>query len=327
VIFERILTAGVLPVERSLEIWDRYLEFESQVGDLASILKVDKRRRDALREQFGEMQTLLLIDRYKCGNLVPCTAEQLRTMGYAPRTIGIRSGSMVGGAIGGTASLPGISGSTGGGGGLANGSAAVSSSAAQRSQAPNAPLAIMGGMMSLEIGGFPRPDCEQMIPFKPKVLTTGSYHPVPGGVFPPPPAAAALMQLLPPPWTFRGPFVSVDLLMDYIAKYQMNPPTVNQNDKPEPGTMFGTQRVEDVKKEFYQLLATTPDPATLMVSSEYQTAQQQQASAAAQARKRRAAGDSDSDEEGRANMGLPGSALLGPGSRDIYRMRMNKKTS
>ena len=65
------------------EIWDRYLEFESQVGDLASVLKVDQRRRDALKDSYGEMQTLLLIDRYRFLNLVPCTNDQLRLMGYS----------------------------------------------------------------------------------------------------------------------------------------------------------------------------------------------------------------------------------------------------
>jgi hypothetical protein len=64
------------------EIWDRYLEFESQVGDLPSILKVDKRRREALAAEFGDLQTLLLIDRYKFLNLVPCLPDQLKLLGY-----------------------------------------------------------------------------------------------------------------------------------------------------------------------------------------------------------------------------------------------------
>jgi hypothetical protein len=59
------------------------LEFESQVGDLTSILKVDNRRREALKEQFEDKQALLLVDRYRFLNLAPCTPEQLRYMGYA----------------------------------------------------------------------------------------------------------------------------------------------------------------------------------------------------------------------------------------------------
>jgi len=65
-----------------MDIWDKYLEFESQVGDLSSILKVDQRRRDAVKEQFGDRQALLQIDRYRFLNLAPCSQEQLKLMGY-----------------------------------------------------------------------------------------------------------------------------------------------------------------------------------------------------------------------------------------------------
>jgi len=54
-----------------------------------------------------------------------------------------------------------------------------------------------------DLGGYPRPDVSQMIPFKPKIITTSSYHPVPGGVFPPPPAVAHLLSIIPPPWCFN----------------------------------------------------------------------------------------------------------------------------
>lgn len=65
------------------DIWDQYLEFESQVGDLTSVLKVDSRRREVMKEQFEDKQAILLVDRYRFLNLAPCTAEQLRFMGYA----------------------------------------------------------------------------------------------------------------------------------------------------------------------------------------------------------------------------------------------------
>uniref|UniRef100_F1KXJ8 Cleavage stimulation factor subunit 3 n=1 Tax=Ascaris suum TaxID=6253 RepID=F1KXJ8_ASCSU len=299
VVFERILTSGTMPPEKSLEIWDRYLEFESEVGDLSSILKVDQRRREALKEQYGDMQTLLLIDRYKFLNLVPCTGDQLKLMGYSKQLR--QSNSLVGRASSsaGTATLLPSSSN-------ANGNVRSVPGSAQ------GPSVVMGGGVSLEISGYPRPDTDQMIPFKPKLNTTASYHPVPGGVFPPPPAAAQLMQILPPPWCFNGPFVSVDLLIESLSKFaQAGPPIVDSTVKVENGVMFGKHRVEDLKKDFYQLVATTTDPNVVLASSEYQ--QQQSALAA---RKRRAAGDSDSDEEAPRATGVV---------RDIYKRRMNAK--
>lgn len=44
----RILSAGSLSPENSLEIWNRFLEFESSIGDLTSVVKVEKRRNAVL---------------------------------------------------------------------------------------------------------------------------------------------------------------------------------------------------------------------------------------------------------------------------------------
>ncbi|VDK49293.1 unnamed protein product [Cylicostephanus goldi] len=129
--------------------------------------------------------------------------------------------------------------------------------------APQAASVVMGGVPSvqLEIGGYPRPDIDQMIPFKPKANSAASFHPVPGGVFPPPPAIAELISMLPPPWTFQGPFVSVDMFIEHISKTQLTVgPIIDKKVKVENGTMVGPMRVDDVRKEMYQLLATTPDP-------------------------------------------------------------------
>ncbi|KAI6242732.1 hypothetical protein M3Y99_00179500 [Aphelenchoides fujianensis] len=82
VVFERILGANQLSPEDTIDIWDQYLKFESQVGDLPSILKVDDRRREALKDMFEDKQALLLIDRYRFLNLAPCTPDQLKYMGY-----------------------------------------------------------------------------------------------------------------------------------------------------------------------------------------------------------------------------------------------------
>jgi len=185
VVFERILNSGQLTSEKAVGIWDQYLEFESQVGDLTSILKVDNRRRDALKEQFEDKQALLLVDRYRFLNLAPCTHEQLKYMGYSKQ---VRNTGL----------------------GLSNG--------IQMNSGAHPTTSTHNGR-GIEIGGFPMPDTDQMLPFKPTPSHVATSHPVSGGSYPPPPAAALLMQQLPPPWTFTGPFVDIDALMDSLANF------------------------------------------------------------------------------------------------------------
>ncbi|VDO76042.1 unnamed protein product [Haemonchus placei] len=289
VVFERILTSETLPQEKSSDIWDRYLEFESLVGDLASTLKVDERRKEAVTGGKDEGTTLMLIDRYRFLNLVPCTLDQLKLMGYNKSNTGILGGMT----------------------GVSTGSLMTP----QRNlAAPQGASVVMGGIPSvqLEIGGYPRPDIDQMIPFKPKANSAASFHPVPGGVFPPPPAIAELISLLPPPWTFQGPFVSVDLFIDHINKMALTTgPVLDKKVKIENGTMVGPMRVDDVRKDMYQLLASTPDPRFVSTHlMEYPSSTI--ASSIGGKRKR---GDSGSDEDSR---GVP---------TDIYKRRMDMKAA
>lgn len=44
VLFERVLSSGGLTPQLSVEVWNRFLEFESNIGDLSSIVKVERRR-------------------------------------------------------------------------------------------------------------------------------------------------------------------------------------------------------------------------------------------------------------------------------------------
>ena len=50
VLFERVLTSGQLKNEDTVGLWNRFLEFECNVGDLASIVKVEKRRAQVLQK-------------------------------------------------------------------------------------------------------------------------------------------------------------------------------------------------------------------------------------------------------------------------------------
>lgn len=48
VLFERVLSSGGLTPQLSVEVWNKFLEFESNVGDLSSIVKVERRRSSVL---------------------------------------------------------------------------------------------------------------------------------------------------------------------------------------------------------------------------------------------------------------------------------------
>uniref|UniRef100_A0A673H7K8 Cleavage stimulation factor subunit 3 n=1 Tax=Sinocyclocheilus rhinocerous TaxID=307959 RepID=A0A673H7K8_9TELE len=82
VLFERVLTSGSLSPDKSGEIWARFLAFESNIGDLASILKVERRRFMAFKDEYEGKETALLVDRYKFMDLYPCSPSELKALGY-----------------------------------------------------------------------------------------------------------------------------------------------------------------------------------------------------------------------------------------------------
>lgn len=179
VLFERVLSSGGLTNELSVQVWNKFLEFESNIGDLTSIVKVERRRSSVLEnlKEYEGKETAQLIDRYKFLDLFPCTAPELRSIGYHE----------ISAIVGGTKTHQHIQ---------------------------------DDGDESQKV--LPRPDFSQMIPFKPKANAYPSEHPMGGGSFPQPPALAALCAILPPPTCFRGPFVSVDKMIDVFNKIKID---------------------------------------------------------------------------------------------------------
>ncbi|KAJ8314575.1 hypothetical protein KUTeg_006725 [Tegillarca granosa] len=60
VLYERVLSSGQIQPEKSIEIWSRFLAFESEVGDLASIQKVEKRRTQAIEKDLAKQRVVQL---------------------------------------------------------------------------------------------------------------------------------------------------------------------------------------------------------------------------------------------------------------------------
>ena len=204
VLFERVLAQGTLSSSDSLEIWNKFLEFESNIGDLASVVKVEKRRATVLEDcglSLGK-PTVQVVDRYRFMTLLPLGTEELRSIGYGAiiANSGLSSGGQSGG-LQGRIPVPG----------QANASLATASNG--HSSGPG-----NSGSTDQDIV---RPDYSQMVPFKPKVNWRPGEFMLPGGSFPPPPSAGDLLKLLPPPSCFQGPHVIVDRLMETFAKIRL----------------------------------------------------------------------------------------------------------
>lgn len=139
---------------------------------------------------------------------------------------------------------------------------------------------------------LPRPSFAQMIPYKPKANAYYGEHPLPGGTFPQPPALAALCARLPPPVSFRGPFVSIDKLVDIFSRIQLP-------DAPVTATETGLDvKLFDLAKSVHWIV----DDSTSTNDSVK--------------RRRIVPGGDDSDEEGQGTV---------PPPNDIYRLRQQKR--
>jgi len=236
IVIERLLDSPDISTELRIDMWDRYLDLETRVGNAASLHKVDRARRKALNEVYEDRQALFLVDRFKFMNLWPCDSEQLKLMGYGKisrlNTQGAANVASAGSRYGNIAN-PRI---------------------------PN---------VNIEISGFPRPDTAQMIPFKAASRTEPSFHPVPGGLFPAPPSVAFLVKKLPPPESFNGPFVDHQHLMETLFHFNREPPKAKFKETVEPNQSLSNYKAADIKREFQQLVTTTTDPAVLYASEEY----------------------------------------------------------
>jgi cleavage stimulation factor subunit 3 len=169
VLFERVLSSdNSISKQTQLPIWHAFLKFESQVGDLQSIKKVEKRRLNIysdLNELEGR-ETLLLIDRYKFNTLLPCSTDELKLLGYKDN-LSTHSASSVADSSN------------------VNGTALLEQAARDRR------------------AHLPRPDIKHLMPFRPARNPLPGSHPTPGGIFPLPDTALYLVKVLPPSRNFE----------------------------------------------------------------------------------------------------------------------------
>ncbi|KAI6649345.1 Cleavage stimulation factor subunit 3 [Oopsacas minuta] len=177
VLFEKALSQ--VPPEQTGEIWDKFYEFENNIGDLTSLLKVEKRRFESLEEllpeRMKEKEATAVVDRYKYLDLYPCAENELKVMKYRSRSGQLEVG------------VKGLS---------------VSGSVSESSYESH----------------IYKPDVRHMRPYRPSAAPGVGLLTHAGGVTPIPESLTDLLSKLPPPTCFHGPFVKVDELMRKIAQ-------------------------------------------------------------------------------------------------------------
>ena len=224
VLFERALTSDALSPEQTVEIWNKFLEFETNIGDLPGIIKVEKRRAAAfdLSDTLKSCPTARMIDRYRLKDLLPCSRDELSSMGYEYSTLQETKNKMV----------------------AANANGGSTGTTANPSNNENITNGTSKTMLEDKI--LSRPDTSQMVPFKPKFKWIVGEHRLPGGGFPLPPAAEVLCQSIPPPDSFQGPFVIVDRLMESFINMRLPneyiPPSLTGNDYSHSSKLFETAK-------------------------------------------------------------------------------------
>ncbi|UYV69572.1 CSTF3 [Cordylochernes scorpioides] len=287
VLFERVLTSGSLPAEKSVpnrrDIWNQFLEFESNIGDLNSIVKVEKRRTAVIGKikEFEGKDTALLIDRYKFMDLYPCTPCELRSLGYMELT---------------------------------------------KQHITTTSVKTEDAMMSGNTKPtYCMPDVEQMFPYKPRqVSAPAGVHPIPGGVFPVPPTASHLLSLLPPPTSFLGPFVAIDALMELLHNCSLpdHPAILIKLSMPAGGLSVKQALLGDDNKALLLATAFTVSAPHVYTSPKPLenggTDLEKYLEHATESRKRKA---EESEEEDGGNA----AAAVAPPVRDIYRARQQKR--
>ncbi|XP_064401775.1 cleavage stimulation factor subunit 3-like [Halichondria panicea] len=184
VLFEKSLSS--MSPDKTSEIWEKFVEFESTVGDLASVINVEKRRTAALKnDDVRSKDTVMLVDRYKFLGLMPCSEVELKLIGHPSCLVSQSSG-------GGNQTTKRLEGGVGGGASGSGGGSLV---------------------MELREAAISKPDLQQMLPFKPSSVSGVGMNAVPGGCFPLPSELSNLLSRLPPPDCFHGPFVQLNELM------------------------------------------------------------------------------------------------------------------
>ena len=200
IFFERILSTD-LTAEQASEVWDRFAELECNLGDLTSILHLEKRRLTYFPEHMPSKQLALFIDRFRFLDLLPCQPSELKSMGFKeyvkPPAHSFTSLCTQ----------------------ITIGTEGLTDMIKKDKDSAYITPQNFNDFTTRHKKTLPR--VNQMLPFKPKVGPMDLSFSVAGGVFPPPPVINELIAKLPPPDSFTGPYVVIDKLISFIQGVNM----------------------------------------------------------------------------------------------------------
>jgi cleavage stimulation factor subunit 3 len=78
VLFKKVL--GSMPKDKSLEIWNKFLEFEFSVGEPSAITEVEQSKNEVYEDRQEEKKFVDIVDRFKFMDLWPCGSKELEVM-------------------------------------------------------------------------------------------------------------------------------------------------------------------------------------------------------------------------------------------------------
>lgn len=226
VLFEKAISS--MTQDKTSEIWEKFVEFESTVGDLATLIKVERRRSLTIKtEETRSRDTVMLVDRYKFLDLLPCTDVELKLIGHPASKLPCTNG----------------------------GSNFAINAFIRSSDSPGNSFA-----MQLRDSNIIKPDVTQMAGFKPSATSGVGMNYIPGGTFPLPSAVSNLLSRLPPPESFHGPFVKIDEFLSNLEAMELgqNFQAVSGQDGEAAGEKPAGKRKREGVEEEEDLLKVPP---------------------------------------------------------------------
>lgn len=216
-LYENILVNGLLPGDKTGDLWLSWLEFEHTVGTTEQILHAEQKRNEKYsKAEYEERQTTLLVERYRFMNMYPVNALELKALGYKDSNNNPASTAGV---------LPSLPGQEIPLGTLTEAQQILgednlkllTESTKSKSVYPDTDAFNPYSKLASRNLPGPQPDISKMLPFKSNKNTFGGVQPVPGGgMFLFPSVIADMIKRLPPPGNFNVNYRYITIIESFL---------------------------------------------------------------------------------------------------------------